>query len=153
MKVIKTGPSGVVFTLASDTGEEAMRETARGIFAEYGVVPDGALELDAFVSGSRAVVFARCSGELVCGFDTLSEACDAALGSPPVPSKLFRHAGRFYIALPCEHDGALCEYAAPADAQTAAQVLEDGCLLCGDFIRKMQKGSAEWNTRFSCGRR
>ncbi len=153
MKVLKTGPSSIVFTLASDADAEAIRETARDIFTNRGIVPDGALELDTFVSGPCAVVFARCTGELFYGFDTLSDAFDAALACESVPSKLIRYGGRYYIAVSSDYDSLLCEYAPPTDAVTAIRVLEEGSLLCDDAIAKLQKGVSEWNGSSTCAKR
>ncbi len=139
MKTIVTGPYAVMFTLASDAGEDEILQTARRVFRRHGIRPRGTLELEAFRTGTASVVFASCRHDPLFRFDSVTDAYDAALHSHPVPARLYRCGGRYYIEA-SPRSGLGCT-APAADRAEKHAVLTGGQLLAGNLIEKIQSGA------------
>ena len=138
MRVITSGPSGIIFTLASNAGRGEILRTARRILREKGLPYGGAMELDCFVHGTHALVFARCRRGSMFRFDSMTEAYDAARSCRSVPAQLYRYRGYYYIEADTGSglDG-LAKAAEPAERHL---VLAQGDFLADDVIAGIKAG-------------
>ena len=139
MKTIQTGPYAVVFTLASDAGEEEILQTARRVFRRHGIKMRGMLELESFRAGAASVVFASCRHEPLFRFESVTDAYDAALCCHPVPARLYRCGGRYYIE--ASPRSGLCRMAPAATRAEKRAVLISGQFLSENMIEKIQCGA------------
>lgn len=140
MKMIRTGPSGIVFTLASDAGRKEILRTARRILRERGIPNRGPIELDCFFGGSRVLVFVRCRSGSMFRYDSVTEAYDAALSGHCVPAQLYRYRGYYYIeADPGSGLDASSEDAAPSERRS---VLARGEFLADNVIAGIKAGAS-----------
>ena len=136
MKTIRTGPYAVVFTLASDAGEDEILQTARDVFRRHGIRMRGMLELEAFRTGAGSVVFASCRHEPLFRFDSIT---DAALRCHAVPGRLYRYRGSYYIE--ASPRSGLDRCAAVPDRAERRAVLDKGQFLADNIIEKIQSGA------------
>ncbi len=139
MRTIQTGPYAFVFTMASDAGEDEILQTARRVFQRHGIRMRGLLELEAFRTDGGSVIFASCRSDPLYRFDTVTEAWDAALRCNPVPGRLYRCGGSYYIE--ASPRSGLGRTAPAADRAERRAVLSRGRFLTGDLIEKIQNGA------------
>ncbi len=139
MKMIQTGPSGIVFMLASDAGRKEILRTARRILREKGIPSGGPMELDCFIRGSGVLVFVRCRRGNMYRFDSVTDAYDAALSGRSVPAQLYRYRGYYYIeADPGSGLADLTDAAAPSERRS---VLARGDFLTDNVIAGIKAGA------------
>ncbi len=148
MKVQRTGPTSVIFTVDANELPMAgflqvdakhsdwLREKAREILEKQGITQEGRLELEAFAMGGNAIVFVSCvpSGDApVCyRFARPEDMIDAAREAVRLQrgdgSRLLCYEGRYYIELANQDPAAplLSEYATTLEGEENQRILQKG---------------------------